>query len=695
MTSYVEQYGKQPVAGAAESVIRTIAKSYMKRNPPVPFSYRAYSEKGFKCDENGAFILDFDNKFPEAADGDYAYAFSKVYSYRTGVMALSVRMRVPVEIYVNGEKVTQTTCYDEGCDEVRNVQFNAKQGMNTVFVKCRKNAIGFQCRLGVASIKWGPTHFYTPFAENEGELGWNYCGPFHEDVFKEPPSEKDPMADCWLPKPYDPAIPITQRGELYAVSKLSCTETAEVRVQCKADADIELYINGQLLSKGYGALSAASLLEEGIWDIAIHLTGIKDSCSFDCQVENGNLMLPDYVKAAKGDWLYLETADAKARYGFRRFELYDSFVPGEKTSFQCGADTYIRPVLETEIYGKATYPLGVVLYGLLMAGKYLQDQEILEYAHRHLESCYTSLHYSLWDKEKFGFACINHQLQICDTLDDCGAFAATVMEDYLRYSKDEAVLPFADYVADYILNKHERLDNGMFYRKMPVPYFRYTIWCDDLYMSTPFMLRYAQLTGNSAVIDDVVNQFLCYQEKLYMPDAKLMSHVYNTLYDRPTRMPWGRGNGWVLFSLTELLAVLPKEHVHYEKIKVFFTNLAEGFLNNIDEDGMIHQLIWDKDAYQEASSTAMCAAGFARGVRMGLLPKEPYQAASERCVEALRKRCVDEEGNVYGVCHGSLYSYRAEYYKYELVPIVNDTHGTGIFLIAMVEVDRNRQAQLD
>jgi len=75
---------------------------------------------------------------------------------------------------------------------------------------------------------------------------------------------------------------------------------------------------------------------------------------------------------------------------------------------------------------------------------------------------------------------------------------------------------------------------------------------------------------------------------------------------------------------------------------------------------------------------------------MGLLPWNPYQNAAERCVNALSSRCVDSEGNVYGVCHGSLYSYREEYYKYELVPVVNDTHGTGIFLIAMVETARNQ-----
>ena len=88
----------------------------------------------------------------------------------------------------------------------------------------------------------------------------------------------------------------------------------------------------------------------------------------------------------------------------------------------------------------------------------------------------------------------------------------------------------------------------------------------------------------------------------------------------------------------------------------------------------------------------MCAAAFARGVRLGLLSKEIYKPASEKCVEALKKYCVDAEGNVYGVCCGSGYSFREAYYKYELPWVLNDTHGTGIVLLAMVEVEKNRAA---
>lgn len=122
-----------------------------------------------------------------------------------------------------------------------------------------------------------------------------------------------------------------------------------------------------------------------------------------------------------------------------------------------------------------------------------------------------------------------------------------------------------------------------------------------------------------------------------------------------------------------------------KEVKDFFRELCEGFLNVIDEEGMLHQVLDEQDSYGEASCSAMCAAAFARGVKLGILPGKPYADAAKRMIEALKKFCIDKEGNVYGVCVGSNYSFRREYYKNELGWRINDTHGTGIVLLAMVE----------
>ncbi len=40
-----------------------------------------------------------------------------------------------------------------------------------------------------------------------------------------------------------------------------------------------------------------------------------------------------------------------------------------------------------------------------------------------------------------------------------------------------------------------------------------------------------------------------------------------------TNVPWGRGNGWVVFSMTELLEVLPEDHPKRNDLIEFLKHL--------------------------------------------------------------------------------------------------------------------------
>ena len=80
-------------------------------------------------------------------------------------------------------------------------------------------------------------------------------------------------------------------------------------------------------------------------------------------------------------------------------------------------------------------------------------------------------------------------------------------------------------------------------------------------------------------------------------------------------------------------------------------------------------------------------------VGMGILPEAGYKECVKRSAEALKKYCIDEEGNVYGICRGSGYSFRKDYYKDYLNCVINNNHGTGIVLIALVEAERLLNAE--
>ena len=172
-----------------------------------------------------------------------------------------------------------------------------------------------------------------------------------------------------------------------------------------------------------------------------------------------------------------------------------------------------------------------------------------------------------------------------------------------------------------------------------------------------------------------------------MPELGCMSHVYNLIYDKKTCIPWGRGNGWPMVALTELLEVLPADHKNYNDVLEFYMDFCNGILALQDENGMWHQVLNHKDSYCETSCTSMFTYGFARGYLRGRLD-ERFKNAAISGWNAICREAVDEDGNVYGVCCGSAYSFRADYYKYELPWIKNDTHGTGIVLLAGVETEK-------
>ncbi|MBQ7876455.1 MAG: glycoside hydrolase family 88 protein [Clostridia bacterium] len=348
-------------------------------------------------------------------------------------------------------------------------------------------------------------------------------------------------------------------------------------------------------------------------------------------------------------------------------------------------DMWIRPYYGKGNFGHWNYPLGVVMYGLMRTASLLEDKKIEDYTKAHIQMTLNTFDYAMWDKAVHGGATSLHNLLTSiDSLDDCGAFCAAVEEATLLYNLDSKKI--CDFVADYIENHQPRNPDGSFCRQHQLHSFHNeTMWLDDMYMSVPFLVRRYRLTQDEKYLSDAVNQFVQYKKWLYMEERNLMSHVYDLRHGIPTLVPWGRGNGWFIFSLTELLDVLPEEHPQRAFLEDFFKTLAKGYLVHQSPDGRWRQVIDDSEAYLETSCTAMFACSFMRGFRWGLLD-DKYRASAIRAVESIAKNCVDDMGNVYGVCRGSEFSFSNDYYKYDLLPRDNDTHGIGIVLLSIYEV---------
>jgi rhamnogalacturonyl hydrolase YesR len=351
-------------------------------------------------------------------------------------------------------------------------------------------------------------------------------------------------------------------------------------------------------------------------------------------------------------------------------------------------DAWVRIYNENPLYGRWNYPLGVTLYGLLHSARAIGSKEIQQYVVDHIQYCCDTFRYALWDREQYGGAtAVHHLLSSIDSLDDCGSFGSVLLE-VARYFEIRGFKDIAAFVADYISNKQIRLPDGTFFRKNLMHVFHEnTMWVDDLYMSIPFLCRYYRLTGDRQYIDDAARQFLGFKKYLFIPELKAMSHVYDFKRQMATGIPWGRGNGWAIFSLSELLAALPEKHEQRPALLAAFRELCEGYLALQDENGMWHQVLNAPDSYPETSCTSMFIYAFARGIQYGWLEQaDAYIRSVFKAWEALNRMSIDKYGNVYGVCRGSEFSFTPEYYMKELLWNLNDTHGIGIVLLAGVEM---------
>lgn len=685
-------------SGSSEvcETLNALANRYIANNPQKELTARAQPKDSFIQEFTGRYIFDFNDKFPDSQNGDYAYAFSYAFLNEEGPAVLGFRSNTPAWVYMNGELIFETTSFDEGQFKEKTAGFTLKKGANIFLVKCKKNALGFGCEFGSAGLQNGALVYLNPLREMREKRGWAYCKADKEDIFKnaeEFPKIGDEAGILWLPKVSNKHLSVdevlgSEKGFSYLMTGLlNDGIKKEFTFTGKAFAECFVYVDGEEAFSGKGEISFKKVLSGGLHKICVQLeNGENEKSGFSLKTDNA-FSADNIVRASGAEWLYLgklKEADKEILKNPDMHRVYE----GEKGKcyWQTDLGEDVRLSSESGFFGRWTYPLGVVLYGLCEAAKELSDKHIADYAKAHIKRISDSYEYALYDTQKFGRAALDYQLIMVDSLDYCGSCGNALL-NILDYS-DKGAKMVSDMIADFMKNKQERLENGMFYRKATGSYQENSVWADDLYMSVPFLCRYYKKTGDSSYLDDAARQFKCFYDYLYMPDKKIMSHVYSLNYGKKNEIPWGRGNGWVVFALSELLGVLPENHADREFLLKFYRDMCEGILSYQDECGMWHQVIDEPEAFLESSCTAMFICAFCRGIINGWLLDEKFAKAANRAWKALCSICIDYGGNLYGVCRGSMLSFRREYYLNELGWNLNDQHGTGIVMLAGCDILR-------
>ena len=690
-----------------QAIISSLAYRYMGQNLKHGLYYRAYTNNGIVRTTDYRYLVDFNKIFPDSKDKECVWAFTKFYSAGKSSFGWDINCFGPMVVYVNGEVAYKSDIFKERYSETSTRVFmDVEEGWNDIRIQFKKTKAGFGGQFGTWIGKWD---MYTlmPTKERDGQEGFVFTELVPDDYV---PDFEIGMSEKNFDKKLYPVINWSddemKKGQLtrmfgtpngqYAVgyTKVFADDINNTTHKFTLDTKGEtvVYINKKEVFKTKGGKETFdATLPLGTYDIYVKCICDGSDWGYTLECDTVEFENAARVKGTDDVWMYIGTFVNDFEFPFDTASDMLHIVGEPATYWRLDApDTFVRPYNENTLFGRWNYPLGVTMYGLLHTAIAIGSEDIKNYIKDHVQLCIDTLEYALWDKEQYGGATsIHNLLTSIDSLDDCGSFASMMLE-VNKYLGLRDVKKVADYVGDYIYNHQSRLEDGTFFRKEMMHHFHnMTMWADDLYMSVPFLVRYSQFTGDQKYLDDAANQFFGFKKRLFMPEEKIMSHVYDFKYDSKTNVPWGRGNGWVVFSMTELLEVLPEDHPKRNDLIEFLNTLCEGYLALQDDEGMWHQVLNDHESYPETSCTSMFIYAFSRGIRFGWLKNpEKYVKAIYKAWKGISKTSVDSNGNVYGVCRGSEFSFIADYYKYELGWNLNDTHGTGIVMLAGIEVIR-------
>jgi unsaturated rhamnogalacturonyl hydrolase len=254
------------------------------------------------------------------------------------------------------------------------------------------------------------------------------------------------------------------------------------------------------------------------------------------------------------------------------------------------------------------------------------------------------------------------------------------------------------------LEEQPKTQAGGYWHKLRYPN---QMWLDGLFMAEPFSAEYASLFKHPEHFSHIIKQFELIEKNAVDPITGLIYHGYDESKtekwaDKNTGLSphfWARAIGWYFVALIEVLDYFPENHPERQKLISYVNRLAPVIKKYQDQkSGVWYQMIAygpEKGNYLEASSSCMFVYAFAKGARLGYLPKE-YSQLAQKGYDGILKEFLEEEkdGNLSlnkTVSVGGLGGnpYRDGSFEYYLSEPIrkNDFKGIGPFIFASVEIE--------
>ena len=334
------------------------------------------------------------------------------------------------------------------------------------------------------------------------------------------------------------------------------------------------------------------------------------------------------------------------------------------------------------------YPEGVALLGMMRWTDATGDKDVSQFVVQHNLICaryydwLAGLEKSLGpEASSFTDTTKIKNLMTLGSLDTCGAMGNEIVECLIRHPEtatpeEKAVVAR---IADWVVHKQDRLPDGTLWRPERMGG---TVWPDDLYMGSAFLVRYGIYTGDRKYIDDAGSNII-HQAALEQDTDGLWFHGYFATNHMHAPFKWGRGDGWVTVTLVETLSAMPENDPLRPQLLDILRKQIDGLKKVQAPDGMWRQVLDQPELWEETSCTAMFAYGIARAVNRGWIDAS-NMAVARKAFAGVAKQ-VTAGGAVNGTCQGTSIGTTLDFYIQRPHPD-NDPHGCGPVILAGTEI---------
>ncbi len=216
------------------------------------------------------------------------------------------------------------------------------------------------------------------------------------------------------------------------------------------------------------------------------------------------------------------------------------------------------------------------------------------------------------------------------------------------------------------------------------------VWIDVAFAVSPFLVYAGLVFDEEAYIGEGIDQ----TEKMYhllLDSENGLVHQSKgfggRLANGISEDHWSRGNGWLAYSLAELIAALPPSHPRRPDVEKIYTDLMTACVAFQNGEGLWHQEMTNPDSYVETSGSGLILYAMGAGVECGLLDAG-WQAKFETGLKGL-SRYISQDFDVFHTCRGCLCPANGSQLNYMAKPpVLNDPHAFGPVALAFGQAHR-------